>query len=120
MSEVFKLIEIGPRTGVTMRDVIAEAKVDGEPFRAPHHSVSEVGLLGELALAAGGSMYLADVTMFRRSAIIKMLGVWAKMDFDSRPTLFASYSKDDNPRMRDYRPLFERAQTIAQRVDEGY
>lgn len=58
---------------------------DSAPFRAPHHSVSEAGLLGlakrgessesfrvypgEATLANSGSLFLDELTDFRRSAV---------------------------------------------------
>lgn len=39
------------------------------PFRAPHHTTSEVGLLDELRLAVGGVLYLDDLAEFRSSTL---------------------------------------------------
>jgi hypothetical protein len=39
------------------------------PFRAPHHTVSELGLLGELELARCGTLFLDEVSEFRWNAL---------------------------------------------------
>lgn len=39
------------------------------PFRAPHHTVSERGLLGEAHLATGGVLFLDEATEFRSLAL---------------------------------------------------
>lgn len=57
------------------------------PFRAPHHTCSTVGLLGELALAAGGLLYLDDFQEFRASAVGQLLQTWGKMWPTARPVL---------------------------------
>lgn len=51
------------------------------PFRAPHHTVSEQGLVGnasrpgEVTLAHGGVLFLDEVTEFRRSALERVAQV---------------------------------------------
>jgi len=56
----------------------AEGGLPSRPFRAPHHTVSEIGLCGggtsrvqpgEVSLAHGGILLLDDVGEFRRSAL---------------------------------------------------
>lgn len=75
------------------------------PFRAPHHTVSEAGLLGggicsrpgEVSLAHGGCLLLDDVAEFRRSsleALAKVLrdghadvGTGKRASFPAKPQL---------------------------------
>jgi hypothetical protein len=38
-------------------------------FRAPHHSVSELGMAGEVEMAEGGLLYLDEVDEFRRTVL---------------------------------------------------
>lgn len=60
----------------------------GGPFRAPHHTVSEVGLTGmmrrgfvvqpgEVSIAHGGTLFLDEVIEFQRQALEMVRSVWA-------------------------------------------
>jgi len=57
------------------------------PFRIPHHTCSAVGLVSELAIAAGGVLYLDQVVEFHSVALSAMLGAWRMMGPATRPTL---------------------------------
>lgn len=56
-------------------------------FRAPHHTVSLTGLVAELAIAAGGTLYLDEALEFRRSALSQLFAAWRMMHEDARPDL---------------------------------
>lgn len=60
------------------------------PFRAPHHSVSQLGLLSEIALAAGGVLYLDEADEFNRSALRSGLRTIMQMDARFRPLVCIS------------------------------
>lgn len=81
------------------------------PFRAPHHSLSELGLLGggtvprpgEVSLAHGGVLFLDDLPEFRASALDSLKGALRRGEvtgqtggrrwrFPARPRVIASAS----------------------------
>lgn len=81
------------------------------PFRAPHHSVSEIGLLGgghvprpgEISLAHGGVLFLDDLPEFRASSLEALKGALRRGEvtgqvggrrwrFPARPRVIASAS----------------------------
>jgi hypothetical protein len=64
------------------------------PFRAPHHTISELGALSELALAAGGILYLNEAIEFRKPVLSAIYRVWVKMYPKVRPVIIAHLNKE--------------------------
>jgi len=62
------------------------------PFRAPHHSVSEVGAIAELALAAGGVYLMDEAREWRSNVRASVLRTWALMPPEARPVLVVDTS----------------------------
>ena len=54
-------------------------------FRCPHYSTSTIGLISELAIAAGGVLYLYDFHRFSRWALKDLFSAWQLMDPEHRP-----------------------------------
>lgn len=67
----------------------------GGSFRAPHHTVSQLGLAGELAIAAGGVMLLDEASEFRAGALAWLLATWTLMP--ARPVLVVDLSGERFP-----------------------
>lgn len=71
------------------KEALIEARTEATslkgPFRAPHHTVSVAGLLGELAMAAGGVLWLGEAESFQKAALGQMASIWAHMRPDVRP-----------------------------------
>ena len=77
----------GPRDA---RKVEASRKIGqlvGGPIRIPHYSVSITGIIGELALAAGGTLVLQDAHEFRSSVLETMVTTWRLMYPRARPVI---------------------------------
>lgn len=72
-SEIIDMVSIHSAMGNDPACLIAGQR----PFRAPHHSISEAGLIGggstvragEITLAHGGTLFLDEFPEFRRSSI---------------------------------------------------
>jgi hypothetical protein len=75
------------------------------PFRAPHHSVSEVGAIAELALAAGGVYLMDEAREWRSNVRASVLRTWALMPPEARPILVVDMSGD--LRRAQLPPLFD-------------
>lgn len=69
-------------------------------LRAPHHSVSSAGLVGELAIAAGGILLLDCVEEFRGSTLLTMKNHLDMMAEHVRPLLFLTHEGELPERVR--------------------
>lgn len=83
-------------TGATL-EARAVAKEVGRNLRAPHHTVSQAGLIGELALAACGVLLLDEADLFRGSSLLVLRNHLELMHPDARPVLFLTHSGDEVP-----------------------
>lgn len=77
-------------------------RFDRGAFRAPHHTVSQMGLVGELAVAAGGVLYLEQFECFKASAVRYMFQIWDRMDHDLRPEVVMEARTGYAPDLRDH------------------
>lgn len=74
--ETIEMVSIHSAMGHDPSDLISGAR----PFRTPHHSISEAGLIGgggsaragEITLSHGGTLFLDEFPEFRRSSIEAM------------------------------------------------
>jgi hypothetical protein len=78
-------IEFRSKVIGTAQEVRELAKERNGIYRAPHHTVSAAGLVGELAISAGGILYLEEADQLLRSALHGMLNTMAFMHPDARP-----------------------------------
>ena len=74
MDEYLEILRIQSAAGITLEK---ETRYLQRPFRAPHHTISDVGLLGggtipgpgEISLAHNGVLFLDELPEFKRSAL---------------------------------------------------
>jgi hypothetical protein len=81
------LITAGPRAKGAFYEACNVGRKHGGNFRAPHHTVSQTGMAGELALAAGGVLVLDDANEFSHSAISVIKNLLPMMDEAVRPVV---------------------------------
>ncbi len=81
------------------------AKVRGVNFRAPHYSCSSQGLLGELAISAGGILFLDNADEIPRPSLRLMLHNVAMMHEKERPIIFMTIH--DHSKLEDTLRLVE-------------
>lgn len=62
------------------------------PLRCPHHTVSREALIGELALAAGGVLYLTDAQLYTPGTLVRLVNVMVGMHAKARPLLVLDFS----------------------------
>ncbi len=79
-------------------------------FRAPHHTASDIGAQGELAIAAGGTLYLDEALKFRRNTLAQLLSTWRMMPEAVRPDLVLGclLPDGDGGAQRRFNDLLER------------
>lgn len=70
------------------------AKRTGCNLRAPHHTVSSAGLVGELAFAAGGILVLDEVDKFRPDTLRTLASHLEIMHPDVRPAVYLIHDGD--------------------------
>lgn len=63
-------------------------------FRAPHYTVSHAALVGELAISAGGVLYLDEVDQFRSVALSNLFSTMGFMHPDARPHVILACGGD--------------------------
>ncbi len=74
LDEYLEILQIQSAAGITKRDPHLERT---RPYRTPHHTISDVGLLGggsipgpgEISLAHNGVLFLDELPEFKRSAL---------------------------------------------------
>jgi len=74
MDEFLEILSIQSAAGITLNN---ENRYFQRPFRSPHHTISDVGLLGggtipgpgEISLAHNGVLFLDELPEFKRSAL---------------------------------------------------
>lgn len=79
-------------------------------FRAPHHTVSQAALMGELAISAGGVLYLDEADQFRSSALSIMFNTMGFMHPDVRPHVVMACEGDLPERVAE---LIKRSRKMA-------
>lgn len=74
LDEFLEILSIQSAAGITLTD---ENRYFQRPFRSPHHTISDVGLLGggsvpgpgEISLAHNGVLFMDELPEFKRSAL---------------------------------------------------
>ena len=74
LDEFLEILSVQSAAGITVKEKSNKAS---RPFRAPHHTISDVGLIGggtiprpgELSLAHNGILFLDELPEFKRSAL---------------------------------------------------
>lgn len=80
------IVAAEPGDGATL--IVRRLAMVRAPLRAPHHTASRRALLGELALAAGGILYLDEADKHRRGDLVALIHHWNQMAMNpARPIL---------------------------------
>ena len=75
----------------------------GRAFRCPHFTVSNAGLVGELALAVNGTLFIEDAGRFDPGSLANMFSVWGNMDVVWRPRIVFHLNTAEESRVDDAR-----------------
>lgn len=98
----------------------AREGAQGKPCRAPHHTVSLTGLMGELAIAAGGVLWVDSAEDYRRGDLLILCNTWAAMMPDVRPTVIFALNRPDALRSRPDQPRIKvKEQLLEQELVAG-
>jgi hypothetical protein len=93
-------------SGVT---ALARCLASDRPFRAPHFTAHQLGIMGELALGAGGVLLLDEVIEFRRQSLRSRFWTWRAKGEQQRPALVLGFhpelAKSDTERQYQLRGL---------------
>lgn len=81
-------------------------------LRAPHCTVSGAGLLGELAIAAGGTLILDEAEAFRGADLLGMFNTWAMMHPMVRPRVVMIFDGDEAAALRLHKHVDEARRTV--------
>lgn len=73
----------GPNHNIAIRH--ARMLAGEKRFRCPHYTTSTIGIISELAIAAGGVLYLEDFQRFSRWSLKDLFSAWQLMDPEHRP-----------------------------------
>jgi len=95
-----------------------EGTVTRAPFRSPHHTVSDAGLVGakdrpgEASLAHRGVLFLDDLAEFRKSALDALFHTLGRGEapsgFAARPAMVIA-AGEDSPRLRSFMQTYKLA-----------
>lgn len=91
------------------------------PFRAPHYTCSEAALLGEVALAAGGILFLDEIERFAPHVVRRALGVVRSMECQQHPhtPLVLATSQSTLGLLVDHGYTFTTGHAYSTACDEG-
>lgn len=88
-------------TATTCRGAVTKARKisaeHGGNFCAPHYTASAAGVVGELAIAAGGVLLLDEPAMFSRATLSILTSTLGMMDLAHRPRVIVILEAGADP-----------------------
>ncbi|OGR13008.1 MAG: hypothetical protein A2341_28115 [Deltaproteobacteria bacterium RIFOXYB12_FULL_58_9] len=72
------------------------------PLRIPHHTAGPEAMVGEVALAASGILFLDDILEFRTSTLRRTFAVWRQMHPKAQPILVIGLRLSDDQRSAEF------------------